>query len=394
MNMNLSKYLRAVSSLFFIFTLLFSGMAQASVFQKIRTFKMMIQSLGIPQSQIDRVVSILKDLNIQPYSLSRNEMRALVRALDEPTYLINLDGPFGSDFTGRLFSKRINRKFFFHLFDLHRDSDTLFTKLFASKGGNELGELLEELPFEEAKSNWEIFYDAVRKARKFDYNIQFTDTDLEAAAISFIHRRLDRYSYKIRDSHLPYAEDYLKSWGGGDQSLGMFFQQEFTMAHYISPHFTLTQEDSYYRFIMSMIILSDSVDYSALGYHNGLIVRSTDLYGTHIILNRNFSESMNSKEFVLKLWSNITEEISRRGSSGIYGTAFSGHIVRSISRVLKSETSLESDPFLRVVMEVAREDDRLAKVLKNIVEDWISFQSRTGIRIPRVSLEEAINDSF
>ena len=59
--MNPPQHLRVVSSLFFVFILFFPGMAQASTLQKIT------RSLSdIPQSQIQRVVGVLEDLNIKP----------------------------------------------------------------------------------------------------------------------------------------------------------------------------------------------------------------------------------------------------------------------------------------------------------------------------------------
>ena len=216
--MNMNLHLRTVSGLFLIFTLLFSGMAQASIFQRL--------ARSLPEAseyKRDKVFSIVENLDIwpsvKPENLSENGIRALAYALDEPTSLIkpSSDGLFRSD---------LSRAFFFSRFDLYRDGEALFTKLFSKPGRN------RELPFKKTKRNWENFLDALKSAKRANVVIQIEKTDLEAAAISFIHQKFDRYSSKrITDTDLPLAMEYFKSWGEVDESLGMFFQRKFTIAH-------------------------------------------------------------------------------------------------------------------------------------------------------------------
>ena len=385
MNMNLSKYLRAVNSLFFIFTLLFSGMAQASLLQRVT------RSLPkVSEYKRDKVFSIVEDLdiNIEPKNLSENEIRALAYALDDPTSLIksSSDGLFGSD---------LYRAFFFSRFDLYRDGDALFTKLFSKPGRN------RELPFKKIKRNWENFIDATKSAKRTGV-AQIEETDLEAAAISFIHQKFDRYSSSIiTDADLPYAREYFKSSGLADESLGMFFQRKFTIAHYINPHFTLTQDHPYHQFVMSMILVDGKVDlYTSQVYRSDILGGvSYGIYSPNhslLILNPEFPNSINSEEFILKLWGNITEEISSRSprtggiyrTSRIYTNVFLDRITKAVTQCLKKDISIESDPFLRAIIQSAREDDRLMEVV-NIINNLASQYNSRRIKF---RLEEAIQE--
>ena len=103
-------------------------------------------------------------------------MRELVRAWNDPTSLIKLspEGPVGTDFISHLFRIRTKGRFFFSRFDLYKDSDALFTKLFSRKSGSKY----EELPFREAKRNWNNFLGAVWEANQSG-RIWISYTDLE-----------------------------------------------------------------------------------------------------------------------------------------------------------------------------------------------------------------------
>ena len=72
MNINPSRYLRVVSNFFFIFTLFFSGMAQASVLQK------MIQRLpDVLQSKIEKVFGTLKSRDVYTEDIAQETLREL-----------------------------------------------------------------------------------------------------------------------------------------------------------------------------------------------------------------------------------------------------------------------------------------------------------------------------
>ena len=320
MDKRFSQYLRAASELFFVFILLFSGMAQASVLQK------MVWSLpDIPQSQIEEVFDILEDLNIRSWDLpeSEEEVRVLVYALDDPTHLIKHS--WGFPFNSVI---RYNYgAFFFSRFDLHKDSDALFTKLFT----REIGEEKLKLPFRDAQRNWENFIDALKKA-EISYNFRFTKTDLEAAAISFIHQRLSDKSFSNPRT--------------GRSSLNAFFNRKFTIAHYINPHFKLTWEDPRHQSIMMMI-------------SNGLFLSGENL------------SLINSKEFVLKIWSAVIQEIREVEYIGRTSTfTFLGLIADSIVKSRSSGSSMGGHDFLKAMEEAGREDDRLAKVV-GIIENLV-----------------------
>ena len=122
--------------------------------------------------------------------------------------------------------------------------------------------------------------------------------------------------------------------------MGMFFHNRFTVDHYINPHFTLTPENPYCRFIM-MKILVFSGRWNSFSSYSRL--------------------DINSKEFVLRIWKDIIEEtrISRQGSPWSPNSIFAKHIVDSINEATRSGSS----DFLRAMEEAAREDDRLAQLV-------------------------------
>ena len=331
MDINSSQCLKTASNFFFVLILFFPGIVQAMNFQKI--------TQNLPntfQSEKEKIFSIFEDLGIRkPKNLSENEVRELLRAWGDPIRLIenSPDGSFGSNFTGHVSPRRvhINRSFFFARFDLHKNSNALFTQLFFRESRGKY----EELPFQEAKRNWENFLRALRVADKSGY-ARFTETDLEAAAISFVHLRFpDRYLPSV---DLPFAHSS-RSWTRlwEEESLGMYFHNHFNIGHYISPHFTLTSQDHYYILIMNMIW---KLSFLRQGENLSLI---------------------NSKEFVLKIWSDVTKEISRERVRGISNSAFLELISNSIIEFRRSGSG--SHPFLEAMEEAARENDRLAKVV-------------------------------
>ena len=326
MNINPSQYPRVVSCLFFVFILLFSAMAQASVLQKMARILP-----DVPQSKIKEVFDTLESLRISK-NLPKNEVRQLVLALDDPTYLIkpSPDGLFGS---------RLHAVFFFSRFDLYKDGDTLFTQLFTKKNG----EKLEELPFEEAKRNWENFLNAAIEANKLG-RTQTTNTDLEAAAMSFIHQRFpDKYQHLLEEG----SRDFVTR-----DSMGLFLDRNFHVDHYINPHFTLTPEDPYHNLVMKTIL-------------------------GEFIFDANGRETLiNSKEFVVKIWNDVRDEISRVPSTeGVTSFAFLELIINSTVELRRLQSSSIGDnDFLKAVLEAAREDDRLAQVVE-VVQKFTSNPS-------------------
>ena len=313
MNMNPSQFLRTVSSLVFI--LFFAGIAQASIFQKIAR-----NLPDVPRSKIEKIADFFEGWNINTNNLSENDLRELAHAWDDPTHLIkpSPDGFFGSS---------VHRDFFFFRFDLQKDGDALFTQLFSKKNG----EKLEELPFEQAKRNWDHFLDEIQRS---DWFLSLTmKSDLGAAAMSFVHKRFsDKY---FPDKDLDPRLSGPATWE--EQSLGTFFHNQFNIHHYTSAHFTLTPENPYHHIIMTRI----SVLSSSLG-------------------------SINSKEFVLKIWKDVTEEISIQERPGISSSVFLGRIVDSIIEFRNLSGSIRSQPFLKAMIEAARENDRLVELF-NIV---------------------------
>ena len=288
---------------------------------------------------------------VQKICLQRT-LRELGRALDDPIRLIkpSSDG---------LFSSLIHTGFFFSRFDLYKDSNTLFTKLFTKKNGSEL----EELPFEEAKRNWENFLEALRVADKSGY-AQFTETDLEAAAMSFIHQ-------KFSDKYFPnetafYYELLRYARYEEEASLGILFHNNFDPSHYVNPHFTLTPENPYHQFIMGEFLYS-------------------------LERNQFHHVSLKSKEFVLKIWRDVTEEISKQGTPGISSFVFLRLIVDFAIIEYRSlpNPSLWDLSFLRFIEEAAREDDRLAQLVKIIN----SFPSTSNLENYRQNLLQQFRET-
>ena len=153
MNMNPSQYPRAISSSFLVFILLFSGMAQAGITlaQKVASRYYLNNT---PYVKIKEVVDTLE--NHFAFTglddIPAEALEELVRAWDDPIRLIEPSDQYSisATFKNNSIPESI---IFFARFDLQKDGDALFTKLFTQKSG----EKLEELPFEQAKRNWENF---------------------------------------------------------------------------------------------------------------------------------------------------------------------------------------------------------------------------------------------
>ena len=119
----------------------------------------------------------------------------------------------------------------------------------------------------------------------------------------------------------------------------------------------------------------------------------------HSLLNPEFPNSINSKKFISKLWKNINEEIRRQSQrtygvyrysiSRIYTQVFLDRITRSVTQCLKKDISIESDPFLIAIIQIAREDDRLKEVV-NIINDFASQPNDTSKASIEFEIEEAI----
>ena len=353
MIINRSQYTRVISGFFFVFILLFSGMAQAVSFHR------MIPGLSdIPYSKIQEVFGTLKNQGInKPENMPQETLRQLVRALDDPIRLIDNSPSYPTGLFRENFD--IKSRFLFARFDLYRHSDALFTKLFSKKSGSEL----EQLPLEEAKRNWGKFYDEAEVANRFGYS-QIKGVDLEASAISFVHQRFS-------GTYFPNADLYLQSpisrpWEG--RSLSTFLRDKLTIAHYMSPHFTLTPEAPYHSSIMRKISL--------------LLEERTP----------SSSSMINSKEFVLRIWNDVTQEIriSSQASPGISSDVFLKHIVDSIIEFKNSPIySVKPHPFLEAMEAAARENDDLAQLV-GIVK---KFASSNNLENYRQSLLEQFNET-
>ena len=333
MKLNPSQHLRGVSSLFFCFYFVFSGVAQASVFQK------MVRSLqDVPQSKIEEVFGIVEGLRIDPKYLSKKEVRRLVRALDDPTHLVNpsIDGVIDVTTMVTFFRTSVDKVFFFSRFDLHKDSEALFSKLFFKKSGNKW----KELPFEESKANWEGFLYTMRVANRGGHT-KITETDLKAAAMSFIHQiPSDRYMPN------PYVTISEVVDSGSVFLSSQFLSSHFSIAHYINPHFTLSPENPYHYFLMSLMKMTQNMR-----------------QGEELSL-------MNSKEFVLKIWSDIIKEIDRYGEPRMSGSVFLERIVDS----MRDPNLLKYLDLLKAIKEAARENDHLAQLVRllNTIERLVA----------------------
>ena len=351
MSMNPSQYLKAVIGLFFCFYLVFRpSMAQAKVFQK------MAQSFSnVSEAQKYEVFGIVEKLGVDPKNLSKKDIKTLVHALDNPMHLVDSFLPepsfTGLDHLPYFFEPDFYRAFFFSRFDLYKDSDTLFTKLFSKKSGNQW----KELSFERAEKNWRSFLNVARNANREGYT-KITEIDLEASAISFVHQRFsDKYFPNLGVWGDPrYWEEY---------SLGVFFNNQLTIAHYINPHFTLTPEDPYHYLIMKMI-------------RDRSFVRQGENYSL-----------INSKDFILRIWRDATEEISRHGTAGVSSSVFLEHIIKSVIECRTPPiSSLWNHPFLKAMVEAARENNRLTQLVQlfGTIERFVADSNLEywGLRIP------------
>ena len=383
MNINPSQFSRTTIGLFFV--LFFPGITQANVLQK------MARSLpDIPQSKVEEVFNILEDVGVSPSNepgsnfrvlghprfgdtttyLYQDSVRQMVHALDDPVSLIKPLNMEMAQSRPYIKLRYIKIRFFFARFDFYKDSDTLFTKLFATKSGSKL----LELPFEEAKRNWENFLGAVKNANDGGY-AQITETDLEAAAMSFIHQRFSDTYFPWSDSPSPSRSSNVsalsRNWQPisplslrfgstssdagtiywDEQSLGAFFHNQFNIGHYMSPHFTLTPEDFYHRLIMGITLSS---------------LERRALHSTHMSI-------INSKNFVLRIWNDAIVEINKQEGLGISSHVFLERIVNSISS--------EDQTFLKALVEAAREDDRLAKLVGIVYR----FATDTGSNLTEIS---------
>ena len=381
MNVNLSQCLRAVSSLFVIFTLLFgSSMAQAKIFPRVQSL------FNISDSKIEEVFDVFKDLGMRVSSdgeitvrtmqgntsiepsrpLSRYEIRTMVAALDHPIHLIKLssDGLFRSD---------LSRAFFFNQFHLYKHGDDLFNKLFFKRNRGKW----EELPFLEARENLENFLDIVRVADQEGYT-RITETDLEAAAITFIFQRLSDSSVSV----------YSKPNSWDEQSLSTFFRDKFTVNHYTNPYFELTlfQRDPYTHIANRSLGISISQSAELTSLHQN---PHYHLIGNKVLsfLKKGFfspPELMNPKEFVLKIWKDLIEEtmaVTPRGfavrlEESTAWRIFADRIAKAIVECNRSRFPMESDRFLRAIMEAAKEDNRLAEVPDFLDSEFIYDFSR------------------
>ena len=147
----------------------------------------------------------------------------------------------------------------------------------------------------------------------------------------------------------------------------------------------MNREDSYNKFIMDIIFLHRSIGLERIQTHQSAMAwRRTIL--SHLSINPHFRISINSKKFVLKIWSDVTDAINVVNGSRAYTATFLGLIVDSVFECRKfefewtsSNASMESHPFLKVVVEASRENDGLAKVV-DIIKN-LAFQPGTDQEI-------------
>ena len=236
-------------------------------------------------------------------------------------------------------NSRYRSRFFSNL-DLNEHGEDLFTNLFFRREG----EGLKEIPLETAEKNWRTFMDLFEKAFAKG-KTRIKKQDLEAAAVSFIHRNSD-YNYNnemLTSANWAPSDEFLRE---NLSPIGRFFHKNLNpVDYYISPYFRLTPEDPYLRFVIRRILSDRS--------------------------------NMDTPEIILKVWQDIKayevfynfytiengvhyEAMFFQMYKSFYDSAvadLSEHISDSI-RELRAKNAL-TDLFMRAMLDAMAEDQEL-----------------------------------
>ena len=341
--------------IFFVFTLLY-------MFNTAHAGRPHIAHVGLDfnGSPASWFVDYLEDVGINVKNISKEEVEFLTKALNEPAILVDLS-------RGGLFKSESYRNLFFKYFYFPKDGDSLFAKLFYE----DMGEgVLDELPFDEAKRNWESLINALEQTTLAGHtNIE--ETDMTAAAISFIRRnsyklylnRLDtiyvrritanswREALAIRRDLNNMVRSTLEN-PAPEGSLFYIFEDLYPFntstyfKYYISPYFQLSGNDPYHFAIVREILKDPSI--------------------------------LHTKKSILKIWTDINYNYSE-DIIGINKTLFSKRIADSLATNVyingSVRISIEGDSFLMAISAAAREDYELSTLFNQEYREVLDFET-------------------
>ena len=354
------KLIRKVKFLFFVLLILIftpnKVQAQAQVGKAIGELLENPPSQSLFSSHGD-FQNILEEQNIKNLSQKQTEALAYASSVNDPIYLMrSLKSFFNSD---------AYKAFFFLHFDLDKHGDELFTHLFTKKVDKNTR---IELDLPASQKNWEDFIRSLEEAIR-NGQTQINQTDLEAAALTFIHTKLSPHINFNRplSRHNTFPFEYTDTqWFGN--SIAVFFHLEIIQYRYadlyMNPYFRLTTMDPYLYTVLKTIV-SDS-------------------------------NSLDSKEIILKLWSDIkayatkVEQSSAIGINAIH-TRYKRSLIQNLEKEIKKslqrasfhfrsnnvQVSFEEDPLLKALVEARYEDSSLLSFLKEL--------THTHVRNPNLS---------
>ena len=296
---------------------------------------------------------ILEEQNIKNLSQKEIEALAYASAVNNPIYLMrSLKSFFNSD---------AYKAFFFLHFDLNKHGDGLFAHLFTKKVDKNPR---VELGFFAAKKNWRNFIRALQDAIRSGQT-QINQTDLEAAALTFIHTKLspfkkfENYS-AINDSDFPYTST---RWF--TISIASFFHEIILdsrrhLEYYMNPYFKLGIMDPYFK-VISRGVISDE----AIFQNKDAIVKIWN----HIKAYGIQAERQSDDSFLKPIfWSEEISLISR----------FKEHIEGSLKNTDISldpngrvHVTLKNEPLFRNLDEIRLEDESMQHFLNEIISKYI-----------------------
>ena len=294
---------------------------------------------------------ILEQHNIK--NLSEKEMEAIAYAnsINNPIYLIHSLKSF--------FNSNAYKTFFFLHFDLHKHGDGLFTQLFTKRVDKNTR---RELDLPAAQKNWENFTRSLEEAVMDGYT-QIEQTDLEAAALTFIHTKLS--PFRKFENYSGIARHGYTNTTWFTISIASFFHEIILdlgryLEYYMSPHFKLDIMDPYFKVILYGVMGDESTFRSK----DAIIRIWNDIKAYKIEAERQSEDQ--SLKFIF--WS---EEISLT-------SRLEEHIQRSLKNTDISldsngrvHVSLRNDPLFRTLDEIRLEDVTMERFLNNIIFGYI-----------------------
>ena len=303
---------------------------------------------------------------IQNYSdsgiknISEGEAEFLAKALKEPMLLVNSAGK-------KLFKSDGYRNLFFRNFNFSDDNRSLLTRLLYQQveGG------LKELPFDEAKRNWENFINALEQARLAGHT-QIQRIDMEAAAISFVRKNsYTLYPYRLYISYIEgmrpgvgyrralevrgeiddMTTSILQNPASEDTLIYLFddlhsLDASTYFRYYENPHFQLPIDDPYRFAIVYEILKDPSVVHTKESILKIWIDVSRREPRTSMSINQNFLEE--------RLYNSLRSHIYRNGEAGHSNASSLQNHDENLYSI-----AIENDPFLMAVSAASRENEDL-----------------------------------